>query len=81
MFLDLVFYGFSCISMVYIIQNPKILDILRIFENIWQKWVNFCQKWVPKLEIKISQKHIFDYNLRKKHARKLKFGQVMGKND
>ena len=62
--------------MVYIIQNLKIPGSLKIFENIGQKWVNFCQKWVPMLKIVISQKHIFDYNLRKKHARKLKFGQV-----
>ena len=81
MVLDLVFDGFSCISMGYIIQNLKIPEILRIFENIGQKQANFCQKWVPKLKIAISQKHVFEYNLRKKHARKLKFGQVMGKND
>ena len=55
------------ISMVYIIQNPKIPD--------------FCKKWVPKLKIAISQKHILEYNMRNKHARKLKIGQVRGKND
>ena len=79
MVLDLVFDGFSCISMVYIIQNPKIPDILGIFGNITWKRAIFCQKWVPKLKIAISQKHIFVNNLRKKHARKLKFGKVMEK--
>ena len=79
MVLDLVFDGFSCISTVYIIQNLKIPDIFMIFENIGQKWANFCQKWVPKLKIAMSQKHIFDYNLRMKHGSKLKFCQVMGK--
>ena len=59
MVLDLVFDGFSCISMVYIIQNPKIPDILGISGNITRKWANFCQKWVPKLKIAISQKHVF----------------------
>ena len=43
--------------MVYIIQNPKIPDILRIFENIGQKWANFFQKWVPRLKIDISKTH------------------------
>ena len=60
MVLDLFFDGFSCFSMVYIMQNPKIFDILRIFENIGQKRANFCQKWVPKLKIAISQKHILE---------------------
>ena len=53
MVLDLVFDGFSCISMVYILLNPKIMFIgfLKILgEN--------GQKWVPKLKIAISQKHI-----------------------
>ena len=80
MVLDLIFDGFSCIYMVYIIQNAKIPDILGIFGNITWKRANFCQKWVPKLKIAISQNHIFVNNLRKKHARKLKFGQVMDKN-
>ena len=59
MVLDLVFDGFSCISIVYIMQNPKLPDIFRIFENIRQKRANFCRKWVLKLKIAISQKHIF----------------------
>ena len=70
MVLDLVFDGFPCISMVYIIQNLKIPDMYRIFENVRQKRAKFCRKWVPKLKIAISQKHIFDYNLRKKRARR-----------
>ena len=81
MVLDLVFDGFSCISMVYIIQNLKMPDIFRIFENIGQKSANFCQKWVPKLKIPISQKHIFDYNLRKKHGKKAEILPSYGEND
>ena len=67
MVLDLVFDGFSCISMVYIIQNLKIPNMYSIFENIGQKRAKFCRKWVPKLKIS------------KTEARKLKFGQVIGK--
>ena len=37
MVLHLVFDGFSCISIVYIVQNLKIPDMYRIFENIRQK--------------------------------------------
>ena len=50
MVLDLVFDGFSCIFMVYIIQNP-IPVILWILENIRQKRANFCRKWPPSLKM------------------------------
>ena len=60
MVLDLVFDGFSCISMVCFIQNPKIPGSYPISGNIKQKWANFCQKWVPRLKIAISQNHVFE---------------------
>ena len=59
-------------------KTPKYLIFLGFLEKLR---ANFCQKWVPKLKIAISRKHIFDKIWRKKHARKLKFGQVMSKND
>ena len=58
MVLDLVFDGFSCISMVCTMQNPKICGIFRILGNIKQKWPNFYQKWVLGLKIAISQNHL-----------------------
>ena len=51
MVLDLFFYGFSCISMVCIMQNPKIPDIFWISGNIKQKRANFCRKWPPRLKM------------------------------
>ena len=48
------FYGFSCISMVCIIQTPKIPGTYPISGNIKQNEANFHQKWVPKLKIAIS---------------------------
>ena len=60
MVLDLVFDGFSCISIVCIMQNPETPGILWISGNIKQKQANFCQKWVPKLKMVISQKHILE---------------------
>ena len=49
MVLDLVLDGFSCISMVCIIQNLKIRGGYPILGNIKQKRVNLCRKWVPRL--------------------------------
>ena len=51
MVLDLVFDGFSCISMVCTVQNPKILGIFKIMGNIKQKQADFCRKWVPRLQM------------------------------
>ena len=48
MVLGLGFDGFSCITMVYIIQNPKIHDILGIFGDITRKRANFLQKIGPE---------------------------------
>ena len=50
MVLDLVFDGFSCISMVCNMQNHKVCEIFRILRNIEEKQANFCQKWVPELK-------------------------------
>ena len=80
MVLDLVFDGFLRISMVYITQTSKYLIFLE-FLRILVKNGLILEKVGPKLKIAISQKHIFDYNLRKKHGRKLKFCQVTGEND
>ena len=49
MVLDLVFDGFSCISMVCIIRNLKIPGSYPISGHIKQKRISFCQKWVPRL--------------------------------
>ena len=46
--LEQVFDGFSCISMVCIIQNPKILDAYPILGKIKQNEANFHKKMGPK---------------------------------
>ena len=48
MVLDLVFDGFSCISIVCIIQNPKIPGSYSILGNIKQKQANFFLKMGPE---------------------------------
>ena len=53
MVLDLVFDNFSCISMVCIIQNPKIPGGYPISGNIRQKLANFCKR-VPRTKTAIS---------------------------
>ena len=72
---------FSCTSTYQTIKNHQGWLIFRILENIDLKQANFCRKWARNLKNAISQKHIFEQNLRTKSARNLKFGQVMGKND
>ena len=80
MVLEQIFYGFSCISMVSIIQNPKIPVTYPILGNIKQNEANFHQKWVPKLKIAISWNHVFIQGMSRNCPKNLKFGQVEVQN-